>query len=141
MVDSFSILNSRKRAVIALVHSVFFLAVAGIQAVVSRAEPLSLASPHAKGLILLAIYLIVTTVLLLLLRASDCTKERLYFALCTGSAAFGLVRIVLGDHVLHVNVMRVLFLGCAVMVGFFILRTHSVQAPLQPEPVRNSSTL
>jgi hypothetical protein len=138
---SFSILNSRKRAVIALVHSVFFLAVAAVQAAVSHAQPLSLASPKIEGLVLLAIYLIVTTVLLILLTASDCTKERLYFALCAGSAALGLVRIVLGDHVLHVDAMRVLFLGCAVLVGFFILRTHSLQVQLQPEPAKNSNSL
>ena len=85
--ESFSILNSRKRAVIALIHSVFFLAVAGIQAAVSHAEPLSLRGTRAtSGLILLAIYLVVTTVLLLLLRASDCAKEKLYFALCSAEA-------------------------------------------------------
>jgi len=139
--ESFSILNSRKRAVIALIHSVFFLALAGIQAAVSHAEPLSLTSPRAKGLILLAIYVIVTAVLLILLRASDCAKEKLYFALCSGSAAFGLVRILLGDHVLHVNTMRVLFLACAVLVGLLILRTHSARTVLRPEPLANSSTL
>ncbi len=139
--ESFSILNSRKRAVIALVHSVFFLAVAGIQAAVSHAEPLSLTSPKAKGLILLVIYLVVTTALLLLLRVSDCTKEKLYFALCAGSAAFGLVRILLGDHVLHVNAMRVLFLGCAVLVGLLILRSHAMQGQLQPESAGHSTTL
>jgi hypothetical protein len=137
--ESFSILNSRKRAVIALVHSVFFLAVAGIQAAVSHAEPLSLYSPRAKGLMLLAIYFIVTTVLLLLLRASDCTKEKLYFALCSGSAAFGLLRIVRGDQVLHVNAMRVLCLGCAVLVGLLILRSHSLQRQVQTEQVESSS--
>ena len=71
--------------------------------------------------------------LLLLLKASDCTKEKLYFALCAGSASFGLVRIVMGDQVLHVNVMRVFLLGCAVLVGMLILRTHSVRAQLQAE--------
>ena len=54
-----------------------------------------------------------TTVLLVLLRFSRCAKERLYFGLCAASAAFGLVRILLGDPVLHANVLRVLLLGCA----------------------------
>ncbi|MFZ0707130.1 MAG: hypothetical protein WAM71_16135 [Candidatus Korobacteraceae bacterium] len=132
--ESFSILNSRKRAVIALVHTVVFLTVAGIQAAVSHAEPLAIHGSRAtSGLILLGIYVVVTTVLLVLLKASDCSKEKLYFALCAGSASFGLVRIVMGDQVLHVNVMRVLLLGCAVLVGMVILRTHSLRTQLQLE--------
>jgi len=132
--ESFSILNSRKRAVIALVHSVFFLAVAGIQAALSHAEPISIHGSRAvSGLTLLAIYVVVTTVLLLLLKASDCTKEKLYFALCAGSASFGLVRIVMGDQVLHVNTMRVLLLACAVLVGVLILRSYSLRAQWQTE--------
>jgi len=137
--ESFSILNSRKRAVIALIHSVFFLAVAGIQAAVSHAGPLTLDGPKAvSGLVLLAIYVVVTAVLLLLLRASDCTKEKLYFALCSASASFGLLRILFGDHVLHVNTMRVLFLGCAVLVGLLILRRHSTQGQLRGEQENSS---
>jgi hypothetical protein len=132
--ESFSILNSRKRAIIALVHTVIFLTVAGIQAAISHAEPLAIHGSRATGgLILLAIYIVVTTVLLLLLKASDCSKEKLYFALCAGSASFGLVRIVMGDQVLHVNILRVLLLGCAVLVGMLILRTHSLRAQLQTE--------
>ena len=136
--ESFSILNSRKRAVIALIHTVVFLTVAGIQAAVSHADPLAVHGSRAtSGLILLAIYLVVTTVLLVLLKASDCTKEKLYFALCAGSASFGLVRIVMGDQVLHVNVMRVLLLGCAVLVGMLILRSHSLRPQLQAEISRD----
>jgi hypothetical protein len=133
--ESFSILNSRKRAVIALIHSVFFLAVAGIQATVSHAGPMSLREPRVSGLILLTIYVVVTTILLVLLRASDCAKEKLYFALCAGSASFGLLRIVMGDQVFHVNSVRVLFLACAVLVGLQILRSHSSQQQLQTETV------
>lgn len=132
--ESFSILNNRKRAIVALVHSVVFLVVAGIQAAVSHAEPLAIHGSNAtSGLILLTIYVIVTTVLLLLLTASECKKERLYFALCAGSASFGLVRIVMGDQVLHVNLLRVLLLGCAVLVGILILRTHSLRLELRAE--------
>ncbi len=132
--ESFSILNSRKRAIIALIHTIVFLGVAGIQAAVSHAEPLAIHGSRASSaVILLGIYLVVTTVLLLLLKASDCTKEKVYFALCAGSASFGLVRIVMGDQVLHVNVMRVLLLGCAVLVGMLILRTHSVRTQLPAE--------
>ena len=124
--DRFAIINSRKRAIIALVHSVFFLGVAAVQLAASRALPLSVHGQRAtSGLILLSIYLIVTSVLLVLLRFSACARERLYFGFCAASAGFGLVRIVLGDPALHANVMRVLLLFCAVIIGSAILRTHS----------------
>jgi len=124
--DRFAILNSRKRAIIALVHSVFFLGVAGLQLAISHAAPFSLRGEKVfGGVALLAIYVIVTAVLLVLLRYSRCVQERLYFALCAGSAGFGLLRILLGDPVLHANVMRVLLLLCAVVMGTAILRSHS----------------
>lgn len=125
--DSFAILNNRKRAIIALIHTVFFLGVAGVQLAISHGAPFSVRGRQAvKEVVLLIIYLIVTTVLLVLLGFSRCAKERLYFALCTASAAFGLVRIVLGDPVLHANVVRVLLLFGAVIIGTGILRGHSV---------------
>ena len=124
--DRFAIINNRKRAIIALIHSVFFLGVATVQLTISHAAPFSFHGGKAiAGSVLLAIYLIVTTVLLILLRFSRCAKERLYFAFCAASAAFGLVRILLGDPVLHANVLRVLLLSCAVIIGAGILRTHS----------------
>jgi hypothetical protein len=128
-VDRFAIINSRKRAIIALVHSVFFLGVAAVQLAISHAMPLNIRGEKATaGMILLAIYLIVTAVLLILLRFSACAREKLYFALCAASAAFGLVRIVLGDAVLHANVLRVLLLFGAVVIGSGILRSHSTLA-------------
>lgn len=130
--DRFAIINNRKRAIIALIHSVLFLGVAGVQLAISHAVPFSLRGEKVVGgIILLTIYVIVTTVLLVLLRFSSCTKERLYFAFCSASAGFGLVRIWLGDPVLHANVLRVLLLFCAVMIGTGILRTHS--APVRSE--------
>jgi hypothetical protein len=127
--DRFAIINNRKRAIIALVHSVFFLGVAGVQLAISRVEAFSIHREKiAGGIVLLAIYVIVTTVLLVLLRFSHCAKEKLYFAFCAASAAFGLVRILLGDPVLHANVVRVLLLFCAVLTGTVILRKHSAAA-------------
>ena len=124
--DRFAIINNRKRAIIALIHSVFFLGVAAVQLAISHALPLRVRGERAMaGMILLAIYLIVTTVLLVLLRFSACTREKLYFAFCAASAGFGLLRIILGDPVLHANVLRVLLLFCAVIVGSGILRSHS----------------
>jgi hypothetical protein len=130
--DRFAIISNRKRAIIALIHSVFFLGVAGVQLAISHAAPFSIRGDKvAGGIALLTVYVIVTTVLLILLRFSRCTKERLYFAFCSASAAFGLVRIWLGDPALHANVLRVLLLFCAVVIGTGILRSHS--APLTRE--------
>jgi hypothetical protein len=127
--DRFAIINNRKRAIIALVHSIFFLGLAGVQLAISHAEPLAGRSGRALGgTLLLGIYVIVTTVLVILLRFSACTRERLYFAFCAASAAFGLVRIWLGDPVLHANILRVLLLFCAVIIGTGILRSHSAAA-------------
>lgn len=127
--DRFAIINNRKRAVIALVHSAFFLGVAGVQLAISHAMPFSTHGTGARaGMILLGVYAVVTTVLLVLLRFSRCAREKLYFALCAGSAVFGLVRIVLGDPVMHANVLRVLLLFSAVVVGTGILRSHSANA-------------
>jgi len=124
--DRFAIINNRKRAIIALVHSIFFLGVAAVQLAISHALPFSPRGQEATaGIVLLTIYIIVTTVLLVLLRYSACTREKLYFAFCAASAGFGLVRILLGDPVLHANILRVLLLFCAVMIGSGILRTHS----------------
>jgi hypothetical protein len=75
-------------------------------------------------------------VLLVLLRASDCTKEKLYFAFCASSAGFGLVRILLGDPVLHANWLRVFFLSCAVITGWIILRTHSDSVRVSNRAIR-----
>jgi hypothetical protein len=123
---SFSILNSRKRAIIALVHTVIFLCVAALQTALSHAKAFSLHGDKVVGgIVLLSIYTIVTTVLLLLLRAASHASERLYFALCATSAALGLLRILLGDPVLHAGVLRVLLLSGAVVVGTLILRRHS----------------
>jgi hypothetical protein len=126
VMHSFSILNSRKRAIIALVHTVIFLCVAALQTALSHAKAFSLHGDKVVGgIVLLAIYTIVTTVLLLLLRAASHASERLYFALCATSAALGLLRILLGDPVLHAGVLRVLLLSGAVVVGMLILRSHS----------------
>ena len=67
--DSFSILTNRKRALIALAHTVIFLCVAALQTALSHATAFSLHGDKvAGGVVLLMIYTIVTTVLLILLR-------------------------------------------------------------------------
>jgi len=132
--DRFTIISNRKRAIIALIHSIFFLGVAGLQLAISHAEPFSIRGEKvAGGIVLLTIYVIVTAALLILLRFSHCAREKLYFAFCAASAAFGLLRILLGDPVLHANVLRVLLLSCAVFVGTGILRSHSAPATAEAE--------
>src|SRR5271166_2832967 len=132
---SFSILNSRKRAIIALIHTVIFLGVAALQAALSHAKAFSLHGDKvAGGIALLTIYTIVTTALLILLRYATHSSERLYFALCATSAAFGLVRVLWGDPAPHAGVLRVFLLSAAVIVGAMILRAHSRR--LAAEPVK-----
>ena len=129
---SFSILNSRKRAIIALIHTVIFLCIAALQTALSHAKAFSLHGDRvAGGIALLAIYTVVTTVLLILLRYATHSSERLYFALCATSAAFGLLRILLGDPALHAGMFRVFLLSCATVVGLVILRTHSRQLTVE----------
>lgn len=120
----FVILTNRKRAIIALIHTVFFLFVAVLTGF-AVVRPLHSGAP-ASAWIIAAIYVIVTGVLVVLTAVSGTGRERGYFGLCTGSALFGLLRQLLGDSQIHVAVyVRVLMLACAVVVGFLILRSHS----------------
>ncbi len=120
----FVILTNRKRAIIALIHTVFFLLVAVLTGF-ALVRPLHHGAP-ASAWIIAAIYVVVTGVLVVLTAVSGTGRERGYFGLCTGSALFGLLRQLLGDSQIHVAVyVRVLMLACAVVVGFLILRSHS----------------
>jgi len=133
---SFSILTNRKRAIIALIHTVIFLGVAALQTALSHAKAFSLHGDKVVGgIVLLTIYTVVTTALLILLRYATHSSERLYFALCATSAAFGLLRILLGDPALHAGVLRVFLLSCATVVGLVILRTHSRQLAVETAEV------
>jgi len=127
--NQFAILSNRKRAIIALVHTVFFLLVAVIQTALSHPTAAFTLHGHneTSTLVLVTIYSIVTTVLLILFGYSRGFVERLYFACCSTSAGFGLLRSLVGDPPLHVaQYVRVLMLVCAVLVGSVILRIHSV---------------
>lgn len=128
----FVILTNRKRAIIALVHTVFFLGLAVVTGL-AVVRPLHRGAP-ASAWIIAAIYVIVSGVLLVLTVVAGSGRERLYFALCTGSAVLGLLRQLLGDSQLRVAVsLRVLLLGCAVAVGFVILAGHSKQIATRGE--------
>jgi len=126
----YAVLTNRKRALIALAHSVVFLGIA-LHGFVSPRSALALRSPGAiSGLILVAIYVIVASILAWLVSISRCATERLYFALCASSATFGLLRTVFGDAALPAaQYLRVIMLTSAVVVGIWILRFFSRPVP------------
>jgi len=125
----FTVLTNRKRAVIALAHSVVFLGIALHGFVSPRAAVVLHGSEAALGLTLIAIYLTVAGILSWLVRISRCLAERAYFAFCASSATFGLLRIIFGDNGLPpAQYLRVLMLTCAVLLGMWILRSHSLPA-------------
>lgn len=128
---AFSILNTRKRAVVALVHSVVFLLIAIRQMVaVTPAAGIFLHAPVARGTwILCGIFAVVSIILLWLFLISRGAMEKLYFGLCTVSASAGLLRTAFGDQSFHAGLyVRVMMLVSAVFVGWLIVRSHSRRA-------------
>ena len=124
----FSILTNRKRAVVALVHSIVFLLIAVRQMI--AATPVagvwvpSTVTPGAW--ILCGIFAIVSTILLWLLAISRGWMERFYFAFCSASATSGLFRTAAGDQAFHAGIyIRVVMLISAALVGLLIVKTHS----------------
>jgi hypothetical protein len=133
----FSILTNRKRAVVALVHSVAFLLIAVRQLMAANpAAGIWVASEVSKGTwILCAIFTVVSSILLWLLLISRGWLEKFYFGFCTISATSGLIRTAAGDQAFHAGLyIRVVMLISAVLVGLLIVRVHSRnQSRLQPE--------
>ncbi len=124
--NEFGILTNRKRALIALIHSVVFLGIAIHGFASPKAGILLPGFVATADLILIAIYLVVASILTWLVSISRGTKERLYFVLCASSATFGLLRTIFGDAALPVaQYMRVIMLSSAVLVGTWILRSFS----------------
>jgi hypothetical protein len=126
----FAVLTNRKRALIALAHSLVFLGIA-VHGFAAPRSALALHAPGAvSGMILVGIYLIVASILAWLVSISRCAVERLYFALCASSATFGLLRTILGDAALPVaQYGRVVMLTSAVVVGVWIFRFFSRVVP------------
>jgi hypothetical protein len=117
---SHRILNTRKRVIVALVHTVAFFGVA-VLGFFFPVSPLRIGSPSSAWIIA-GVYVIVSSVLLWLTAISRGAVERLYFALVTVSASFGLLRQLLGDPSMHVAVhVRVTMLACAVVTGAWML--------------------
>ena len=126
--DEFGILINRKRAVIALVHSMVFLCLAAWQAMASgKLKGMFASAQIPTGVwILSGIYAIVSSILSWLFAISRGWTEKLYFALCTISATSGFLRIILGDQVFHsARYIRVVMLATAVIVVTFIACWHA----------------
>ena len=124
--NTYAVLTNRKRAVIALIHSFFFLALA-LRTLASspEAKPIWLSS-GSSATVMLIVFAIVSAILIQLVRISRCGSERLYFAFCASSATLGFLRTVFGDPGLQIGqYLRVAMLICAVVTGTAILRSHS----------------
>ncbi len=123
--NDFGVLNNRKRALIALIHSVVFLGIAGHGFVSPKAGVFGHAGATGD-FVLVGIYLVVASILAWLVSISRCLRERLYFALCATSATFGLLRTVFGDaSIPAAQYLRVVLLSSAVTVGILIVRSFS----------------
>jgi hypothetical protein len=124
--DEFAILSNRKRALIALIHSIFFLGLA-VRGFASPRTAISFHGPgHVPSVVMLVIYGIVAIILAILTWFARSSKEKLYFVLCVASASFGFIRILLGDTAVPAaQYLRVLMLASAVAVGIWIYRGHT----------------
>jgi hypothetical protein len=124
----FSILTNRKRALVALAHSVVFLLIAVRQMVAATpAAGVWLPSTVRTGTwILCGVFALVSAILLWLLMISRGWMEKIYFAFCTISAGSGLLRTAAGDQTFHAGIyIRVVMLVSAVLVGLLIVQRHS----------------
>jgi hypothetical protein len=123
--NDFAVLTNRKRAVIALLHSIVFLGIA-FHGFVSPKVGVLHRSGATGDFILIAIYLIVASLLIWLASISRGHVERAYFALCAVSATSGLLRTIFGDYAVPpAQYLRVLMLSAAVGLGIVIVRYHS----------------
>ncbi len=139
----FSILTNRKRAIVALAHSVVFLLIA-VRQMLARAPVAGVWIPSAVPpgtWILCGIFAIVSAILLWLLGVSRGWMEKFYFAFCAASAGSGLLRTAAGDQAFRAGIdIRVAMLIGAVVVGLLIVRTHSRESsPRQPRNVSPGS--
>jgi hypothetical protein len=124
--NEFGILTNRKRASIALAHSLVFLGIAMHGFTSPKAGVLLQGFGATADIILILIYLVVASILAWLVSVSRCAKERVYFALCASSATFGLLRTVFGDAALPAALyLRVIMLTSAVVLGAWIFRSFS----------------
>jgi hypothetical protein len=124
--NDFGILNNRKRALIALLHSLVFLGIALHGFASPKGGVLLRVLGDTSDIVLCAIYFTVASILVWLVTLARCAKERVYFALCASSATFGLLRTLFGDAALPAaQYLRVAMLTSAVIVGTWIYRSFS----------------
>ncbi|MFZ1138723.1 MAG: hypothetical protein ABR881_06530 [Candidatus Sulfotelmatobacter sp.] len=124
--NEFGILTNRKRALIALLHSVVFLGIAMHGFTSPKVGVLLPGLAATADVILILIYLVVASILAWLVGISRCAKERIYFALCASSATFALLRTIFGDAALPAaQYLRVMMLTSAVVLGAWIFRSFS----------------
>jgi tryptophan-rich sensory protein len=82
-------------------------------------------SHFAPSLAITAVYLVVTSILVWLVRVSAAAREKLYFAFCASSAGTGLLRALFGDTSLHAGAcVRAIMLACAIVTCTVIWRSH-----------------
>jgi hypothetical protein len=123
--NDFGVLNNRKRALIALIHSLVFWGIA-IHGFAAPKAGIVHGAAAAGDSILIATYVLVASILAWLVSLSRCIREKIYFALCATSATFGLLRTTFGDaSVPAAQYLRVIMLTSAVAVGTLILRAYS----------------
>ena len=123
--NGFGVLNNRKRALIALIHSFVFLGIA-IHGFASPKVGVLRGSAPVGDLVLIGIYIVVASILAWLVGLSRCLRERAYFGMCTRSAAFGLLLTIIGYSSFPIaQYMLVIMLSSAVAVGILILRNFS----------------
>jgi hypothetical protein len=125
---NYFVITNKKRAIVALVHSIAFLGLA----IAMYKPPKAIGFATTASTIMTVVYFIVTSILLWLTLASKVGKERLYFGLCATSAGFGLLRMVVASPLLATLAVfvRVSMLGMAVAVGVGLMRTHQrMEAP------------
>ncbi len=121
--NDFGILTNRKRALIALIHSLVFLGIA-LHGFAAPKHGIVRGSAPPSDFVVVMIYITVASILAWLVTLSRCVSERLYFALCASSATFGLVRTAFGDAALPAaQYLRVLMLTSAVILGLWIFRS------------------
>jgi hypothetical protein len=128
----FAILTDRRRALIALAHSLVFLAIAARQMITSTpaAGIWDRSSVTVGTWVLCGILAVVSLILSWLFAISRGWMERAYFGFCAVSAGSGLLRTAAGDHAFHAGLyIRVIMLGSAVLIGWMIVRLHSAYEP------------
>ncbi len=125
--NRYAILTNRKRAIIALVHSFFFLLVALMSFLGQPKAGLFFSSTKPAGdWAMLGIYLVVSTILLILVRVSTCVPRAPVLRILCHQRQFRIAAYSpRRRHLFIAQYVRVVMLACAVLTGYIILRRHS----------------